>query len=67
MNYRTIPTTRRETLNLARNVAASGLYGLTFGEAVRRIVAARAVGVGEPAALGMNGYDWWQAAREATK
>ena len=62
--YKAIPTTRRETLNLARNVTASSLYGLTFSEAARRLVAARAFGVSEAAALRMNGCEWWQAACE---
>lgn len=65
--YKAIPTTRRETLSLARNIAASGLYALTFGEAVRRIVTARAFGVSEAASLRMNGREWWQVAKESVQ
>lgn len=65
--YKAIPTTRRETLNLARNVTASSLYGLTFGEAVRRLAAGRAFGVSEAAALRMGGRAWWQTAKENAK
>ena len=52
---------------LARVAAASGLYGITRAEAMRRLVAARALGVGDAAALRLDGNRWWDVAVDAAK
>jgi hypothetical protein len=62
-----VPVDWQSMRTLARVAAASGLYGITRAEAMRRLVAARALGVGDATALRLDGNRWWDVAVDAAK
>lgn len=62
-----VPIDWQSTRMLARVAATSGLYGITRAEAMRRLVASRALGVGDATALRLDGNRWWDVAVDAAK